>query len=380
MGESKTKRLLCSSFILLSLLVALIITRYSWTSDAQESESKIVPMPDVIEPVSLVVANGKIIIPEGSHIAIYSLGNFHLEKIFGRRGEGPGEFNYLPKITAFPDHLLANTRGKLIHYSYDGKLIKETKIVIPYNYGTWPMLPVGDNFVGFPMEVKKINPGKIQILHIGRLYDQKFKPVKQLCEAIRPMVPPPPPPPQARTKPKPTPKQDFNVIPEYVDFAIVDGKILLADNRGGFHISVFDKHGDLLYEIDKEYKPLKVLKNYREEYMKHQQAHPEWEKLQRQFNFKFKENFPAFSSFKVADNKIYVTTYEKKDEKYELVVMDLEGNILKRSFSFPLPPYQNASYSFTLFSNEYEIYQDKIYNLAYNYETDIYELHITPIK
>jgi len=75
-----------------------------------------------------------------------------------------------------------------------------------------------------------------------------------------------------------------------------------------------------------------------------------------------------------------VTTYEKKDEKYEVVVMDLEGKILKRSFSFPLPPYQDASYSFTLFSNEYEIYQDKIYYLAYNYDTDIYELHITPIK
>ena len=30
--------------------------------------------------------------------------------------------------------------------------------------------------------------------------------------------------------------------------------------------------------------------------------------------------------------------------------------------------------------NAYEIYQDKIFNLVYNYDTDIYELHITPIK
>jgi hypothetical protein len=114
--------------------------------------------------------------------------------------------------------------------------------------------------------------------------------------------------------------------------------------------------------------------------MHRQQEHPDWESLERRFNFKFNENFPAFSSFKVADNKIYVTTYEKKDEKYELVVMDLRGKVLKRSFSFPLPPFQDPSYSFTLFSNEYEIYRDHIYSLAYNYETDIYELHITPIK
>jgi len=225
------------SFILLSLFVALIIAKYSWTFVAQELKLKIIPMPDVIEPVSLVVANGKIIIPEGTHIAIYSLEDFHLEKKFGRRGEGPGEFNYPPKITAFPNHMLANTMGKLIQYSYDGELIKETKITIPYNYGTWPMLSVGDNFVAFPMEVKKSNSGKIQLLHTGRLYDQKFKPVKKLCEAIHPMVPPPPPPPQAGTKPKPTPKQDFNVIPDYVDYAIVDEKIFLADNRNGFHIA-----------------------------------------------------------------------------------------------------------------------------------------------
>ena len=374
------KRSMVYSLILLSLFFALFTARYGWTFVAQELESKIFPMPDVLEPVSLVVANGKIIIPEETHIAIYSLADFHLEKKFGRRGEGPGEFSYPPKITAFPDHLVANTMGKLIHYSYEGKLIRETKIIIPYNYGIWPMLPVGENFVGFPMEVKKINPGKMQLLHIGRLYDQEFKSTKQLCEAIHPMVPPPPPPPQAGTKPKPTPKQDFEVIPEYVDYAIVDDKIFLADNRKGFHISVLDKKGDLLYEIDKEYKSRKVPEEYKEAYMKRQQEHPDWESLQKQFNYKFKENFPAFFSFKVADKKIYVTTYEKKDEKCELVVMDLDGKILKSSFSFPLPPYQDPSYSFTLFSNQYEIYQDKIYYLDYNYNTDIYELHITPIK
>ena len=374
------KRSLVSSLILLSLFSALFIARYGWTFVAQELESKIFPLPDVLEPVSLVIANDKIIIPEQTHIAIYSLDDIHLVKKFGTRGEGPGEFNYPPKITAFPDHLLANTMGKLIHYSYDGDFIKETKIIIPYNYGTWPLLPIGEYYVAFPMEVEKINPGAMRLLHIGRLYDQGFKPVKQLCEAIRPLAPPPPPPPQEGTKPRPTSKQDFNAIPEYVDYAIVDDKIFLADNRKGFHISVFDKRGNLLYEIDKDYKLQKVPKEYKKAYVKRQQALPDWESLQRQFNYKFKENFPAFFSFKVADKKIYVTTYEKKDEKCELVVMDLDGKILKSSFSFPLPPYQDPSYSFTLFSNQYEIYQDKIYYLDYNYNTDIYELHITPIK
>jgi hypothetical protein len=357
-----------------------LVSCYSWAVFSEEQGAQVVPMPDVLEPVDFIIANEKIIIAESTHIAVYSLKDFHLEKKFGRRGEGPGEFNYPPHITAYPDRLLANTMGKLIHYSYDGSLIEETRIIIPYNYGTWPMLPVGENYVGFPIEIEKINPGAVRLNHIGRLYDHEFKPVKQLCEAIHPLVPPPPPPSRAGTKPKPTPKQDFDVIPEYVDYVIVEDKIFLADNRRGFHISVFDHLGNLLYDIHKAYKQLKVPKGYKEAYMKRQQTHPDWESRQRQFNYRFRENFPAFSSFKVADNKIYMTTYEKKDEKYGVVVMDLEGIILMRSFSFPLPPYQDPSYSYTLFSNEYEICQDKIYSLAYNDETDIYELHITPIK
>jgi hypothetical protein len=362
------------------MILFLLIAGYSWPSSSQELPSKIIPMPDVIQPGAIVVSKGKIIIPERTHIALFSIQDFHLEKKFGRRGEGPGEFSTPPKITVFPDHLLANTMGKLIFFSYDGDLIKEIKITIPYNYGTWPMLPVGQNYVGFPIEVKKTKQGTIQFNHVGRLYDQKFKPIKQICEAILPLAPPPPPPPKAGTKPRRIPKQDFNVIPEYVDYVIVNDKIFLADNRKGFHISVLDKQGDLLYKIEKDYKPLRVPREYKDANMKRLRELPDWESLQNQFNYKFKEYFPAFSSFKVADNKIYVTTYQKKNEKFEIVVMDFDGNILKNSFSFPLPPYQDPSYNISLFSNEYEIYQDTIYHLAYNYETDIYELNITPIK
>jgi len=341
--------------------------------------NRTIPMPEVLEPVDFVIAKEKIVIAETTHIAIYSLKDLHLEKKFARRGEGPGEFDFPPHITAYPDRILVNTMGKLIHYSYEGSLIEETKIKFPYNYGTWPMLPVGENFVGFPTEIEKINAGAVRISNVGRLYNGEFEPIKQLCEAILPLVPPPPPPPGQGTRPKPTPQQDFNVIPDYVDYAVVEDKIFLADNRKGLHISVFDQVGDLLYEIDKAYKPMRVSKKYEDDYMKRQKAHPDWENWQRRFTYRFRKNFPAFSSFKVAGDKIYITTHEKKDGKYEIVVMDLQGHILKRSFSFPLPPYQDPSYSFTLFSNQFEIYQDRIYSLSYNDETDTYELHIHAI-
>jgi hypothetical protein len=365
---------------ILTLSVAPFISISTETFPSQEQRAQIIPLPDVLEAVDIAVAKGKIIIAETTHIASYSLEDFHLEKIFGRRGEGPGEFTHPPHITALDDRLVANTMGKLIHYSYSGDIIEETKIIIPYNYGTWPMLPVGENYVGFPMEVQKTEKGTLRLFHYGRLYDQEFRPMKQLCEPIRPLAPPPPPPPRKGTKPKPTPRQDFQAIPEYVDYAITDNKIYLADNRKGFHIFVFDKQATLLREIKKDYNPLKVPDEYKDTYMKRQREHPEWESRHRQFNYLFRKYFPAFSSFKVADEKIYATTYENKEGKYEIVVMDLTGKEMKRSYSFPHPPYQDPSYSLSLFSNTYEIFQDKIYTLAYNYETDVYELHIHPIK
>ena len=157
-------------FFLIFIIMSLPLTPGNpWAQIRETTEVKIVPLPDVIEPRSFVTANEKIIIPERTHIALYSLKDFQLEKKFGRTGEGPGEFSYPPKLTAFPEYLLANTMGKLIRYSYGGEFLDEIKINVPYNYGIWPLIPAGDNYVGFPTEVKKMNPGKFQILHVGRL-------------------------------------------------------------------------------------------------------------------------------------------------------------------------------------------------------------------
>ena len=369
-----------ASLAILSISAFFVIAGDGAIFASQGTEMQVIPMPEVIEPFTLVVYGGRIVIPESTHISIFSLKDFRLIKKFGSRGEGPGEFRYPPHITAFPDFLLANASGKLIYYSHEGDFIRETKLPFFYNSEAWPMLPVGSNYIGLPMEMEKINPGTLRLRHVGRLYDSGFKPLKLLSEGIPPLVPPPPPPPRAGTPARMTPKQDFEAIPDYVDYAVVGDRIFLADNRKGLYIAVYDRLGNLLREIKHDEKAIRVSDDYKEAAMKRLRAQPNWESMNRQFNFRFREDFPAFFSFKVANNKIYMTTYAKEGEKYEIVVMDLEGRILGRSFSFPLPPYQDVTYRFTLFSNAYEIYEDRIYYLAYNYDTDIYELHIVPIK
>lgn len=118
---------------------------------------------------------------------------------------------------------------------------------------------------------------------------------------------------------------------------------------------------------------------FKEEYMQEQCSSANWERLNQMFDYKFKEYFPAFFSFKIDNQKIYVTTYEKKEDNYEIVVLDPEGNILERSFCFPLHPLQRISRRFVSYSNEYDIFDDNIYYLVENKDTEEWELHSAEI-
>jgi hypothetical protein len=80
---------------------------------------------------------------------------------------------------------------------------------------------------------------------------------------------------------------------------------------------------------------------------------------------KFRDSFPAFMGFKVADGKIYVATYAEKNSLHDLVVMDLKGNVLKRSFSFPLGPAYDSLYNnFNVVRDRYAISGGKVFYLV----------------
>ena len=70
------------SLVWLFILVSFSFTPRSTLAHIQDgAKARIIPLPEVIEPTSFVIGNEKIIIPEPTHIAIYSLKDFQLEKI-----------------------------------------------------------------------------------------------------------------------------------------------------------------------------------------------------------------------------------------------------------------------------------------------------------
>lgn len=352
-----------------TMLIVLILFVFINFSNAK----KVANLPEVMRPVSIAVDGSQVFIADAikeSTIHIYTLKPFTHTKTFGKPGEGPGEFMSLPHLTVYPDHLLINGMKKLQIFSRDGIFKKEMKLPFMHFYFYYPLLSIGDHYVRLRLEP---SAEEKKFIFKADLYDKNFNLLKKFYQGGPPQLLPP----RRGAKPK---KNELDVVYDYLDLAVTHKRIFIVDSRKGFFIAVFDHQGHPLYEINKDYNRLKIPGEFKAEYMQEQRSSPNWERLKQMFDYKFKEYFPAFFSFKIDNQKIYVTTYEKKGDNYEIVVLDLEGNILKRSSCFPLHPLQRTSRRFISYSNEYDIVDDNIYYLVENKDTEEWELHTTEIR
>ena len=330
---------------------------------------KIADLPEVMKPASMVIDGNTVYIADEGVVHIYTLNPVKKIGQFGSAGEGPGEFSSPPYVTVCSDHLFINSMGKVMFFSKEGQFMRQAKLPFVLWYFYYPLLPVGENYVGFP--VLRQEDGSF--IHVGNIYNAQYEFVKEIYRGDAPQVLPPPRP---GTK---VIKRDFAVIPNYIDVAVAEDKVFVADTRQGFFIAVFDQNGQLLYEIRKNYHKVKVPDEFKDTFWKELRESENYEDLKRRFNYVIRDDYPAFFSFKLADQKIYATTYEKKNQAYELVSLDLKGNILKRSLDFPLDPERKTLTGIASFSNEYVIQGNKIYFLVYNDDSSVFELHVHTI-
>ena len=392
---TKMKKPLVVLLVFSAILLVTIVGRYSWTLTAADDATKAFVLPSGVKPLVLAVDKNRVYICEGgnfpreseSYIAIYSRPDFSLLAKIGKEGKGPGEFLMGPGgFHVINGQIWAQDIKKTVVFSRDGTFKKEIPIpreifILPL----YPLVPVGDNLVTFASDTLDINAGNERAF--GRVYDSELRQIRDFYGEIPFPVPPPPPPPPPRLGSKRDAKKeqasivkrDYQAIPDCIDFAVAEDKIFVADTRKGFHIAVFDSLGTPLYEINKDYVMLPVPPEYSAALMKKLQETQGW--LNKVANIKFHDSFPAFYSFKIADGKIYVSTYAEKDGLYELVVMNLKGDVLRRSFSFPLGPSYDSMYdNFNVAKDRYAISEDKIYYLAENTKDGSYEVRTQELK
>ena len=312
---------------------------------------KIAPLSGLMKPDMMVLEYDRIFITEGASIYIYSLKEFQLIKKFGKEGEGPREFKISPMgppmlVVPANDKLFVTSQAKVSVFTKDGEFIKETK-VMPFQL-YWP---VKNKFIG----TGNTADDKGQTVLSVNLHNEKFEKLKELYVS------------------------DFQMGPSFIwDFPVNNfvfrpykDKIYLVAGKEGFVIDVFDEMGARLRRIKKDYKTIKVPRDYKDKTLDWFKTNPNFRQLWEYFKNRitFKSNYPPIQDMFVEDERIYVITFKKQKGDTECIIMDLQGNEKKRVF-IPLPELVGMDYY-----AKYDIYNRAFYTLVENEDEEVWELH-----
>ena len=141
--------------------------------------------------------------------------------------------------------------------------------------------------------------------------------------------------------------------------------------RGDYSaVEVLDSRGKLLYSITQNWEKIKVSEQNRNEVMEYLQTDPETSPFLNAIKpIQFPDYFPAIRNYFVADDKVYVISYQKKGDKSLCLIFDIMGKFLKKVFI----PFR--------FSNPVDEYpaafkDKKLFQLIENEDTETWELHI----
>lgn len=313
-------------------------------------------LPQISDPETIVVDNGQIYIIEDTSIYIYSTTDFKLQKKIGKEGEGPQEFRPRPGIYEIyinvqPDYLLVKSLQRLSYFTRDGGYIKEITTNAEND-----LMPLGEQFVGTKLWLDENN----KRYSVTNIYDSQFNEIKQIYKQKRYFQL----------------GNDINILLQvkqkrpltcsHHDRIIVEGEYSEA-------IHIFNKNGEKLCSIEPNCDKLEVTEQHKKA------IHDFFILIKSVIYQRFKKNlkypkyFPAIRDITVADKKIYVIPYKKKQEKFEIYIYDLEGKLLKKTLL-------SLAEMDLIHLSPFSIAKGKLYQLIEDLDKEEWSLHITELK
>jgi len=327
----------------------------------------------VLNPSVIDIQGDRLFVMDTDQVRIYSMKDLSLIKSFGKRGEGPGEYKIHPDIPlslkAFDDFLIVESIDKLSYFSKDGKYLKEKRKP--------PMLlrvsQIGKNFIG--RRLVQPQDGSLSTSAL-KICDHDFKEISELHR-------------QKYLRQGTYPNFRWVMGREILFYQVADNKIFVEKSNKGFLIDVYDFKGNKLYEIKKKYKKIPITSNDKKNMIRDMEMEPETQALLKKYGFKwnefsrnFKYEFPSYrppiKSMEIDNNKIYVSTFRTEGDKFEYIVMDLKGNVLKTAFI--KPPAKEWLMALLLGIKLETIHNDKIYYIQENEDEEEWELFVKEIK
>jgi len=343
------------------IFVLLTITMIMGTLGHAE---KIGVLTEILKPEGIEVADGRLYVVQGPAFFVYNLNNPKLIEKFGKAGEGPGELNtvlnFPNSIRILEDKIIAEGFNKIIIFSKDFNYLKEfrKKEMLIHK-----ITPIKENFVAVRM-----SPGKNKIIFTLLLLDPDMNVIKELHQQ------------ESFDRQK-----ELIMVRDTIHFEVYKNKIYVEESDKGFFIEVFDGKGNRLYGIKKNFTAPKVTENDKKAIFNHLKkdnliaivARREggWDEFAKKGTFTYPAAFPPIRDIKISNDKIYVSTFERQENKEKCIIMDLNGNIIGTSY---LPVTGQSSFSAMSMGKDnrfYGIAGSKFYYLKENEEEEVWELH-----
>jgi len=315
------------------------------------------------EMVRLAIDESQIYIADSSSntVHIYSIKSYSHTGQFGRKGQGPAEFEYIISIRAYPNYIFVCSGRKVSYFSKNGGFIKSISPSLPTTGGYIPLKSNKKNKKYLPEDPNE-DKHKINV----ELYNSKFKKVKNLYLAELNKL--------AKYNFK-SGKKDILVVNDCFKLDVYEDKLYIGNTTKGFYFIIFDNHGNKLREIDFPYNRCKITSRDKKRIMERIQnelGDQEVNRRKKLYTPIFPEYYPAFSDFIVNDERIYVIPYPVPDNLHELLILDLNGNLIRKA---PMPTDLALKPS-----GNYFIYESTLYYMHYNFETLKWELHADNIN
>lgn len=313
--------------------------------------SKIVKLPDLINPKAILIDKDQVFICDGPSIYIYSLNNFTLKKKFGKAGEGPQEFRFVRtvgiNIGLDSEYIIVSSISRVSFFSRNGDFVK---IINPRSY-IGSIKSLGKRFVGD--SVAHENGAEYRTINIYSMdFNKKKEIFRKYCW---------------------NDQKELDLI-SYTNFPIIcvnNDKIFV---NGNDEIYVFDSQGKKVNTISHNYEKIEITNADKKNILDYFQT-GFYKNFMESFGrlVKFSKYFPAIRTYTIADQKIYVATYKVIEGKREFFIFDVSGKFLKKTL---LPLHGDNM----VFLHPYTIYKHMLYQLLESTDGDKWELHITEIK
>ena len=314
---------------------------------------KVTILTEIRQPKNMAVDDTQLYVAESATVYIYSLEDFKLIKSFGRKGQGPQEFQTYPHIPitidVSTDKLIVSSIRKISYFTKQGEFLKEVWALSLALY----LQPLGDGFLGRShVNYNGFNHAVVNI------YDAKLNKLREVYKVKDPYQ---------------GPGRGYKVLDTVFVFRAYDNKILVP-GKNDASIDVFDRDLNKLFSVHLDQKKRKIDQKTRERLTHLIKTSPDTKDAYELIRpLSFPDYFPVIADFFVDDDTIYVMTWKKENGSNEFFTYDMKGKFKKRLL-IPI------KYETELNAYPTSIKKGKLYQLVENENKEEWEFHVSEIN